>query len=153
MELNFEFHFYGSGEYTFKIQKLSEVYPKIKFFGSVSKEKITEVVQQYQFSIIPRINSLGSQLYIPTKIIELMNFGTIVIASDVNGMKEVITNNYNGLVFKNSDQNDLYLVLTKLQTISKEDIEFLVGNAKKTIFEQFSLEVQLGILKDFYTDI
>jgi len=153
MELNFEFHFYGSGEYTFKIQKLSEVYPKIKFFGSVSKEKITEVVQQYQFSIIPRINTLGSQLYIPTKIIELMNFGTIVIASDVNGMKEVITNNYNGLVFKNSDQNDLYLVLTKLQTISKEDIEFLVGNAKKTIFEQFSLEVQLGILKDFYTDI
>lgn len=153
MELNFEFHFYGSGEYTFKIKHLSEVYPKIKFFGSVSKDKIPEVIQQYQFSLIPRINTLGSQLYIPTKIIELMNFGTIVIASDVNGMKEVITNNYNGLVFKNSDQNDLCVVLTKLQIISKEGIEFLVGNAKKTILEQFNLEVQLCILKDFYKNL
>jgi glycosyltransferase involved in cell wall biosynthesis len=152
-DLQFEFHFYGSGEYAFKLKELSLVSPKIKFFGSVSKEKISEVIQQYQFSLIPRINTLGSQLYIPTKIIELMNFGTIVIASDVIGMKEVIKNNYNGLVFKNSDQNDLFAVLSKLQTFSKEEIEFLVGNAKKTILEQFNLEVQLCILKDFYKNL
>jgi glycosyltransferase involved in cell wall biosynthesis len=151
-QLKFEFHFYGSGEYTMKLKELAEVFPRIKFFGSVSKDEISEVIQKYQFSLIPRINTLGSQLYIPTKIIELMNFGTIVIASDVDGMKEVIKDNYNGFVFKNNDRIDLYAKLLKIQTISDVEIQFLVDNGVNTIKEHFNLDIQLEKQKEFYRE-
>jgi glycosyltransferase involved in cell wall biosynthesis len=146
----FEFHFYGNGNYAQKIEDFTNRFKKIKYFGSVNKKDIPDLLQTYQFSIIPRIETLGSNLYIPTKVIELMNFGVIVLASDVKGLTEVIEDGFNGIIFKNGVDDDFYLKLNSLIDMPEEKINIFVSNARLTIQNKFDLNYQLKNQNSFF---
>ena len=47
-------------------------------------------------------------------ILLAMTYGKIIVASDIDGFKETITHNYNGLLFKKGDFNSLADTINKL---------------------------------------
>jgi glycosyltransferase involved in cell wall biosynthesis len=148
-ELDIEYHFYGMGVYAEKINKLSQMNPKIKYFGSVSKNEIPEILMKYKFGIIPRIKTLGSDLYIPTKVIEMINYGIVVIGADVRGLTEVLIDNETGFVYSAEDTGKLFKVLKNALSSADDKIILIQSNGKKMICESFNLEIQLRKQKEF----
>ena len=71
---------------------------------------------------------------LPTSVIEAMAFGIPVIASNVDGIPEVIKNDYNGLL---GDPNDLNLFVYNLIKIKEIDLRIKYSNNSFYILNQF----------------
>lgn len=76
---------------------------------------------------------------IPMCVLECMNFGTPVIASDVGGVSEVITQGFNGFIFRKDNVLAIAKCIEKIIT-DKDFIKKLGENAKVTASEKFSGE-------------
>jgi glycosyltransferase involved in cell wall biosynthesis len=151
--LKFEFHFYGNGVYAKSLELMALEYSKVKYFGSVPKNEIPSLLTKYKFGLIPRIKTLGSDLYIPTKVVEMLNFCVVVIASDVFGLIEVIKHNSNGLIFKAEEKQDLFILLEKLPYFSELDFQKLQKHGRETIQNDFNLNTQLLKQKHFINSL
>ena len=71
--------------------------------------------------------------------IEGMIKGKVVLASDVGGLAEVITNNKDGFLYRNNDVSDLR---TKLKTILSDflKLDHIKSSAIKTVKERFDIK-------------
>lgn len=93
----------------------------IIFTGRVPHQQVGEFYQVLNVLIYPRKKLRLTDLVTPLKPLEAMAMGKCVIASDVGGHKELITNGSNGLLFKSEDQNDLTLKIMAMQHQSTRD--------------------------------
>lgn len=75
----------------------------IEFVGYKTGNELKELIGRALFSVYP------SKWYenCPLSICESISLGTPVIATDEGGIKELVDNNVNGLLFKNNDVHDL----------------------------------------------
>ena len=75
----------------------------IEFVGYKTGNELKELIGRALFSVYP------SMWYenCPLSICESISLGTPVIATDEGGIKELVDNNVNGLLFKNNDMHDL----------------------------------------------
>lgn len=73
-------------------------------------------------------------------VIESMGLGTPVISSDCGGMKEVIKNGKNGLIYESRNLEDLVNSMKLMIKLNDKDKNLIVENAKKTINNRFSME-------------
>ncbi len=79
----------------------------------------------------------------PNVLLEAMALGIPVIASFVDGMKDVISHENNGLLFKNHDSSDLIFNLQKILDLSDDEYHKIQLNAQKSTHEKFSLEFEI----------
>ncbi|MDY6856607.1 MAG: glycosyltransferase [Thermodesulfobacteriota bacterium] len=79
----------------------------IVFTGLVPHEKILRYYSVIDIFVFPRIDAKINQTVTPLKPLEAMSAGKVCIGSNVGGLKELIKDNYNGLLFKSEDSNDL----------------------------------------------
>jgi glycosyltransferase involved in cell wall biosynthesis len=87
----------------------------------------------------------------PNVVGEAMAAGLPVLAYPVGDMKNIIKNNYNGII---SEQNSAAFLKYADQLIeNKEKRETLANNAKKTIKENFSVESMVRKYEQFYISI
>ncbi len=116
-------------------EKISNVYLK----GSFMPENVSSVYLQVDCIINPRIKNLLSDSVTPLKPLEALAFGKLFIGSDVGGMKELITHNHNGLLFKSGDENSfLQTIDFILSPQNSEKINQLIQNGIKTVRENYS---------------
>ena len=73
----------------------------------------------------------------PKAILEAMAAGCIVIAPDVEGVRELIQNEVNGILY-NLEQDNLIKILENINTSKEREIS---NNAIKTINSEHLLEV------------
>ena len=75
----------------------------IEFCGYKSGNELEYIIRNSLFIIVP------SEWYenCPYTIIEGMSFGKPVIGSDLGGIKELVKDKWNGLLFKHGDEKDL----------------------------------------------
>ncbi len=64
--------------------------------------------------VYPRKSIRLTDLVTPLKPLEAMAMGKVVIGSDVSGIKELITHDKNGFLFKAGDVDRLARLLTEL---------------------------------------
>jgi glycosyltransferase involved in cell wall biosynthesis len=152
-QLEFEFHFFGNGAYANALSDLARQYTRVKYFGSLPKNEIPELLGKYRFGLIPRIKTLGSDLYIPTKVVEMLNYGMVVIGSDVRGLTEVIEHNVNGFIFRADDQNDLFILLQNIRQLDNSFISLLQDNGRESLKKKFELNIQLLKQKEFFDSL
>lgn len=126
--------FIGDGE--IKELLMKKVYDygisdKCKFFG------FTNVVRNYylitDMFILPSFSestNLGLQ--------QAMFFENLVLSSDAGGLKEIVDDNYNGILFKKGDFSDM---LAKMDYIYEnyENLDHIRKNAKLKILSNFDL--------------
>ncbi len=95
----------GSGKQREKLQehiKNKGWEKEIRFIGSVPYDEMRRFISSlYTFVVPSRIDNL------PTVVIEAMACGVPVIASNVGGIPELITNNKTGLLFETGNSDDL----------------------------------------------
>ena len=89
----------------------------IKFLGKVPHENIKSYYSIIDILVYPRISRRITELVTPLKPLEAMSMEKTVIASDVGGLKELIQDQKDGLLFRAEDPQDL-----------KDKILFLIDN-------------------------
>jgi glycosyltransferase involved in cell wall biosynthesis len=104
-----QFKVYGQGSYLNEFEKLIEDLnlKNIKCHGSIDSNEIKNAFKNIDVIINPRIKSKISDTVTPLKPLEAMAYKKLVIASDVGGMKELITDKTTGILFEHDSVESL----------------------------------------------
>lgn len=105
-----KFLFVGGGLEEAKLKKMveeAELNHYIIFSGRVKHEDVQKFYSVIDICVYPRISLRITELVTPLKPLEAMALEKIVIGSNVGGIKELVRDGYNGLLFKAGDVSDL----------------------------------------------
>ena len=146
---NFGLDIIGSGKKKF-IKKLKILAHKegvsVKFYGTIRNNLISKYYNNYKY-FINFSNYEGN----PKAVLEAMACGCLVICSKVRGNKELILNNYNGILVN----KNILSLNKKIKELNKIKRKKIVRNSLKYIQDNFSLEkitkLELEIYDSLYT--
>ena len=105
----------------------------VNFISPVKNEELLELMSTFKFFILPS-RFEGS----PKVVLEAMSVGCIVIANDLPEIREIIENNWNGLITP-AIENNFRLAFENISKNSDKQKQ-LSQQAFKTISESYSLE-------------
>jgi glycosyltransferase involved in cell wall biosynthesis len=117
---------FGDGIESEKLKKLANGNSNIEFKGKVANDKIAEAYVQVDVIINPRKKSYLTDSVTPLKPLEAMAYKKLVLVSDVGGMKELVKNEFNGIVF-NSDSYE-EIKNTIIDVINRNDLDKIIEN-------------------------
>ncbi|NOT12677.1 MAG: glycosyltransferase, exosortase A system-associated [Methylococcaceae bacterium] len=89
-----------------KVQEL-KLDSLVLFTGRIAHDQVQDYYNQVDIFVYPRLSMRLTDLVTPLKPLEAMAQGRMVVASDVGGHKELITNAQNGYLFKANDADAL----------------------------------------------
>lgn len=105
---------YGDGEQKSYLEELCKtlyIDDKVKFMGSIPNDEVAEVLGKLDIFALSSI--LDSESF-GVAAVEAMSVGISVVATDVDGFKEVVENNVTGLIVERKNENALAEGLIKL---------------------------------------
>ncbi|MDD3663546.1 MAG: glycosyltransferase, partial [Candidatus Pacebacteria bacterium] len=85
----------------------------------------------------------------PLSMLEALNLGTPVIASEIGGMPEIVKTGYNGLLFKPGDKEDL---VKKINSINSYDLKRLSQQARSST-KDLTTKNNLSKVVEIYKEI
>ncbi|MFX0142015.1 MAG: glycosyltransferase family 4 protein [Candidatus Hodarchaeota archaeon] len=137
----------GNGHEYNNIKKITSKNPKIHVLGRVEHNQIDSLYETANITLIPSIWMDN----FPTVILESLSNSTPVIASNIGGIPEIITNDVNGILFNPSDSRKLSSILVDI-FLHKEIYENIQINTFRSL-EKFSLKKQIKMILTLYTKI
>ena len=142
---------FGIGIELENLKKLSTGNNNIEFKGNVSNSEIFKAYNQIDIIINPRISSYLTNSVTPLKTLEAMAYKKIVLASDVGGMKELIKDGENGILFKSGSIHALEKVLCEI--IERDDLKEIKENAYKYIINDRNWLENAKLYDRIYSDL
>lgn len=121
----------------------------ISFEGYLSEKQLLKKLKQYSFSIVPSVWYDN----MPNSLIESQSLGMPVIASSIGSLKELITNEYNGFLFKPGDASDLANRIYSLKSIDKHNLMKLKENSFKWVTDYCSEQVHYNELIGLFNNL
>jgi len=117
----------------------------VEFLGTRGDVHI--LLDQIHINVLPAVIPEA----FPRAVIESQAKGTCVIASDIGGIREIIKDNYNGLLVPPKDVDSLSSALVKLirQPALAEEI---CKNAYREVVEKFGVEIMCQKTLDVYRE-
>ncbi|MFH4964310.1 glycosyltransferase family 4 protein [Gaetbulibacter sp. M235] len=110
-----------------------------------------DVVDQIQSSDLLLLPSLEEG--IANVVLEAMALKTLVVSTYCGGMKEVITNEYNGFLVPIRDSEAIVMAIEKVMTLSDNEKETILNNAFETINNNHSETLMVDRMLDLYTTL
>lgn len=127
-----ELHIYGRGDYQTEIEKISKVYPQIKYCGEKENSYIVDEQKKATLLINPRpTNAEYTKYSFPSKNMEYMVSGTPVLTTLLPGMPE----EYNEYVYLIRDEtvDGLAETLQEVLGKSKDELWKMGQNARRFV--------------------
>ncbi|OFX23146.1 MAG: hypothetical protein A2033_15385 [Bacteroidetes bacterium GWA2_31_9] len=155
MHLKIILKIYGKGpllldfEKTIKNQEISNVI----IMGEVEQEQLPEVFSQLDVIINPRTKTKITDEVTPLKPLEAMAYKKLVIASDVGGIKEIITDKYNGLLFKADDKESMKLLIQQVYDNGIDHYSNIIANAMDYVKKHRSWDTNALKYKAIYNKL
>lgn len=115
---------------------------QVIFTGKVPHEVIKRYYSVMDILVYPRKKMRLTELVTPLKPLEAMAMGKVVVGSDVGGIKELVTHNKDGFLFKTEDIEDLSRVLVYL-TDHRKDLDNISKAAMETVLRQHKWELEV----------
>lgn len=143
---NVRLHIVGSGVYENKLKNLAEGDARIAFYGRLSYEDTQKFYITADVSVVP---SIWYDVR-PNVIPEAFRASIPVIASDIGGIPEMVSDSHNGLLFKAGDIKQLKSILQQI-TKSPVMLERLSSNAKASS-ENFQMAAYVQKLLKIYEE-
>ncbi len=135
----------GAGSKLPEAQRMARGFNQIIFRGKVERASLPEIFSQADLTIVPSLCYENS----PTVIFESFSYGVPVLASDIEGVAEVIKDGVHGFTFLTGEARDLAAkLLFCLDNIDK--IRGMRGAARASV-EGLGLEPYLTKLLELYT--
>ena len=117
---------FGDGIELEKLKKLANGNNNIEFKVKVSSDEISKAYDQVDVIINPRIKSYLTDNVTPLKPLEAMAYKKLVLVSDVGGMKELVKNQFNGIVFNSDSYKEIKNVI--IDVINRNDLDKIIEN-------------------------
>lgn len=145
-------HLVGSGSNLDRINHLQKA-GRLKYHGVVPFSKMPEIFLEADLLLIPRIRCFGSNLFIPTKLLEGMASGLLVLGSDVGGISEVLQDDQNGFLFHSGNPEDMIEKINKITTLSSHNLQEISDSAVRTIRNHFNMKKECQTINSMYEKI
>lgn len=144
-EKDMKLHIVGTGPYLDTLKLLAKGDERIILHGHVSDEGLNEIFDKSSYAIVP------SKWYETFGLVinEAMSNGLPVIASNIGGIPELITDGYNGFLFKPGDADSLHHIIETLAN-NNEILNKLSNNAIESS-KKFLIEDQMKSVMDVYS--
>ena len=111
---------------------------KVHFYGKLENIKTLALIKNATFSLVPSV-PVGNYIEATSlTMLESMYLETPVIASDIGGLAETITDGENGFLVEPGNPDSIY---KRLITLSEGDIEKIKNNAKTLITVNYCKQV------------
>lgn len=105
------------------------------FTGRVPHEDVQDYYSIMDILVYPRISKRITELVTPLKPLEAMAMEKAVLVSDVGGLRELVIDGQNGVIFKAGDVNDLAEKLIHL-AVHQEQCQKIGFQARKDMIEK-----------------
>lgn len=129
--------------------KIRIKYPII-FIGNMKREEIFK----YIYPNIDALILLSDRDPLPTVILEAMSKDVLVIARDVDGVKEIIDNGENGVIFPyNSSISEMVNIIKNVLDMTKQEKLDMKNKAKIKINVKFNPLLKQKIINDILNKI
>lgn len=125
----------GDGSYKEELELLSvqfDLKNEVKFLGKISHDEVSDLYSIFDLCIFPRIDSEVTRMVTPLKPLEAMAQEKIVLASNLNAMREIVKEGINGLIFSNDEE--LSNMIREIKE-SKKNYESLSKNSRRWVSE------------------
>lgn len=143
--LPFKLTIIGDGPLKNLVTKAASTNPNIHYLGFRDKVTVARHMKKCKALIFPSIWYEG----FPLAILEAFSTGTLVIASQLGAMAEIIQNGVNGLLFETG--NEKALVDKIIEVNAKPDYaKQLAGNARLSYLTHYTPEKNYGLLIGIY---
>ena len=143
--------FYGDGIEKKALEFLAVNNPLIQFKGSFLPSKASQVYSTVDIVVNPRISNLLTNSVTPLKPLEAMAFRKLIIASDVAGMRELITNKKTGFLFKAESESSLKKIIIDILRNKKNNV--VINNAYNEIQENRNWQLNSLKYTKIYNDL
>lgn len=130
---------FGDGIELEKLKKLANGNNNIEFKGKVSSDEISKAYDQVDVIINPRTKSYLTDTVTPLKPLEAMAYKKLVLVSDVGGMKELVKNEFNGIVFNADSFKEIKNVI--IDVINRNNLDKIIENGFRHIKEERNWKV------------
>lgn len=128
----------GSGKMEQKIKKLANKFLKVEEFEFLGVKPNLEVYNYYINNSIDLFINVSSSEGIPVSIMEAISFGVPVVATDVGGTSEIITDGANGyLLDKDFQLEDFREKVTYLAGLNDKEVEAYRNKARQLWEEKY----------------
>jgi glycosyltransferase involved in cell wall biosynthesis len=137
----------GDGELRASLEKDSSGLP-IEFLGRVPVTRVFELMKGAAMLVIP------SEWYegFPRVVVEAFATGTPVVAADIGGLRELITEGVDGVKFKSGSADDLAASVSRLWQTSA--LRAKQRHANRARFErEYSPQAGLASLREIYHEV
>lgn len=138
-------HIIGKGDYKEKLENLAENDERITFHGAVPDKDLPSFYKMADVTVVP---SIWLEVA-PVVIQESFLAGTPVIGSRIGGIPEMIRHEYNGLLFKPNDTDDLIHMLQRL-IFNRIELEKMGKNAYNSL-EAYSMSLHIIQILKLYS--
>lgn len=105
---------------------------EITFTGNLPFNDVVSAIQKADVLLLPSVEE-----GIANVVLEAMALGTLVVATECGGMKEVITNNENGFLTAIRDVEAMNLALIKASKLTENEYQKMTNSARKVIEDQY----------------
>jgi L-malate glycosyltransferase len=120
---------------------------KVEFTGKVENTKVPYYINQMDIACLPSLSeSFG------VFAVEASACGRPIVATEVGGLKEVVIDNFNGVLVKPSNVEDLVEKIKFLIQHQDKMKEYSL-NGKALVDRQYSLKQSVNLMKQIYDDI
>ena len=143
--ISFPLKIFGDGPL---YNQLNKNQPNINFLGEHSRDKIIKEMKLAKFLIFPSECYEGFSM----TMLESFSLGLPVLASNIGSMREIIEDNYNGILFKTGDFIDLKKKINWLLA-NPDECRRLAQNALKDYSIKYSKEENYKILIKIYKEV
>lgn len=147
-EFNAKLFLLGKGEFDYletiknEIKKM-EIEDSVEFLGY--RNDVFEFLQQSDLVLL-----FSKREGLPNVIIEAMGVGSLIIATNVGGIPEIIKDTVNGFLVPFGDVNIATQTIRSVLQMNKEELELIKKNATKTVEGKFSKEQYSSIITKLY---
>jgi glycosyltransferase involved in cell wall biosynthesis len=149
---NIQVVFKGNGS-LIDLIKSCDFFNKKIFLQQFTNHNIVSLYSDIDILIVPSIavNNLEVE-GIPMVILEAMAYEIPIIASDIGGIKDIITDKINGLLFESG--NILSLIEKIKLLLQNNDLrQLIIKNGKQTVVKNYSLQTNTEKLISIYSNL
>jgi glycosyltransferase involved in cell wall biosynthesis len=139
----------GRGRYADYVREFSEKNDFVDYLGLVDHSEIVRYYSMTDVFVIPRPSNKATENLVPIKLLEAMAMNKLVLVSDVHGMTEVVTDSFDGVVFRNGDKRQFRDKLTHIVG-HLDEYSSISKNARRTVTDKYSWERGRAKLADIY---
>ena len=120
LQSKYQFIIAGTGSYEKSILDLQKLYPDlVRYLGSVNYDAMAQLYSQTHIAIIPAPRKQRWEENVPTKLIEAIAFGNIVVASDIDNFK-----NWAGSRIIYFEAENVNSAIDTLENVARQYCEF-----------------------------